>query len=432
LGRLGHRLGGRTGVAWLAHLVRQPLFANAGYLWGITLVDALAGFLFWGLAARLYPPVEVGTASATISAVALLAGIAGLGVGMGLVRYLPEARQPGRLLNTAFTFNTMAALLVAGVYLAGIELWSPSLAALRRNGLYVAGFLAFTVAATLSAVLQVAFVARRRAGYALAQTGIVNGGRLLLVILLAGMGAAGLVGSVAVAFVVALAVSLVLFLPKVEAGYRPRPGFLWRELANILPYSAGNYLALLLAQTPQFLLPLLILEVLGPAASAYAYIAWMLGSVLTGPGVALANSAFVEGSNAPGSLHAVLSRATVASLVLTVAGALVAAIGAPWVLRLFGTSYAAEAATLLRWLAAAAPLVVLSSLYFTRLRVEKRIGQLMLLSGVIAALTLGLAAVLMPRYGIAASAVGWLLGNGLVATLAVGRMWRDRALTMAN
>jgi hypothetical protein len=48
------------------------------------------------------------------------------------------------------------------------------------------------------------------------------------------------------------------------------------------------------------------------------------------------------------------------------------------------------------------------------------------LSGVVAALTLGLAAALLPRYGIAASAVGWLLGNGLVAGLAVAGMWRDR------
>jgi O-antigen/teichoic acid export membrane protein len=80
----------------------------------------------------------------------------------------------------------------------------------------------------------------------------------------------------------------------------------------------------------------------------------------------------------------------------------------------------------------AAPLVVLSSLYFTRLRVEKRVGPLILLSAATAALTLGLAAALMPRYGISASAVGWLLGNGLVAALAVGRMWRERGATTAD
>jgi hypothetical protein len=70
--------------------------------------------------------------------------------------------------------------------------------------------------------------------------------------------------------------------------------------------------------------------------------------------------------------------------------------------------------------------VVLAWIYFTRLRVEKRIGRLVVLSSTIAVLTVGLAALLLPRYGIAASAVGWLLGNGLVAALAVGKMWRGR------
>ena len=39
---------GRAGLSWLARLLRQPLFANAAYLWGITLVGALGGFAFWG------------------------------------------------------------------------------------------------------------------------------------------------------------------------------------------------------------------------------------------------------------------------------------------------------------------------------------------------------------------------------------------------
>ena len=128
-----------------------------------------------------------------------------------------------------------------------------------------------------------------------------------------------------------------------------------------------------------------------------------------------------------GNLSAVLSRAAVAGLALTAAGALVVALGAPWLLRLFGAEYAREASALLRWLALAAPFAVLAQLYFTRLRVQKRVGRLVLLSGVIAACTLGLAAALMPHYGIAASAIGWLLGNSLVAALALYEVWRERS-----
>jgi O-antigen/teichoic acid export membrane protein len=418
---------GRAPLSWLSRILRQPLFANAGYLWGVTLIGALTGFFFWGLAARFYAPEEVGIASAVISAVALLAGIAGLGVGTGLVRFLPAATHPLRLLNTALTFTALVAFLVAAVYLAGLGLWSPSLALLRGSALAVAGFLTFVVAQTLDGVLQMAFVARRRAGFALAQTLVINGGRLLLVVPFAGMAAAGLVGSVALALVLAVVLSLALFLPRVEPGYRPRPRFHRPDLARILPYSFGNYLAQLLAPTSLTLLPILVLELLGAAPAGHLYIAWMLGSILVSPGVALATSAFAEGSNAPDSLSAVLSRAAAAGLALTAAGALAVALGAPWLLRLFGPEYAKQASALLRWLAAAAPFVVLAQLYFTRLRVQKRIGRLVLLSSVIAVCTLALATALMPHYGIAASAVGWLLGNGLVAAIALFEVWRGRA-----
>ncbi len=416
---------GKSLLAKGVALLRQPLFANAGYLMGVTLVGAFVGFVFWGLAARLYRPEDVGIASAIISAVALVSGIARLGVGTGVVRFLPKAQSPKRFLNTIFTFNVVMAILVAGVFLAGLLLWSPSLVVLRQNILYSTAFLAYTAATTLGTVVQITFVARRQALYALIQTCIVNGARLLLVIVLAGLGATGLVGSVAVATVLAVSFSLFGFLPKVEPGYRPRPDFSWPDLVVIIPYSVGNYIAVLLTQTLQTLLPLIVLEILGAAASGYTYIAWMLGSLLASPGMSLAGSAFAEGSNTPQKLMPILVRSVILGLLLTLPGAALLGVAAPWVLLLFGASYAQEAAGLLRWLSVAAPLVVLTGLYFTYLRVQKRIGRLVVASITMAAVTLGVAIVLMPRLGIAASGVGWLLGNGLVAVIALGRVWNS-------
>jgi hypothetical protein len=57
--------------------------------------------------------------------------------------------------------------------------------------------------------------------------------------------------------------------------------------------------------------------------------------------------------------------------------------------------------------------------------VQKRVGRLVLLSGVVAVATLGLAIVWMPRFGIAANGMGWLVGNGLVAAIAVIDVGRE-------
>lgn len=406
-------------------LIKQPLFANAGYLLGVSLVAGATGFAFWGLAARLYRPEEVGVASAMLSAMSFVSGLANLGLGFGLVRFLPETKFPNRLLNTAFTFVALATLVIAGGYLAGITLWSPSLWALRENGLYTAGFLACTVAMALGMITQSAFTAYRRASYAFIQACVVSVGRLLLAVVLAGLGPIGLASSVGLSLFVAVTLCLAVFFPRIRPGYCPRPDFLWTELLAMIPYSVGSHMAALLAQTPQMILPLVVLEVLGAAPSGYAYIAWMLGSLLASPGVALANSAFAEAANAPRSMSAVLAKAAALGLGLTIPVAITVGGVAPWLLLLFGPSYAREASGLLRWLAVASPLGVIAGLYFTYLRVQKRIGQLALLSSLVAAITLGTAVVLMPRSGISASGAGWLLGNSLVVIVAAANIKRE-------
>jgi hypothetical protein len=92
---------------------------------------------------------------------------------------------------------------------------------------------------------------------------------------------------------------------------------------------------------------------------------------------------------------------------------------------LFGADYAREASGLLRAMAAAAPMVLLSWLYFTRLRVQKRIGKLIAASIIVAGCTLSLAVILMPQLGILAIGIGWLIGNSLVALLAAAETWRE-------
>ena len=66
-------------------------------------------------------------------------------------------------------------------------------------------------------------------------------------------------------------------------------------------------------------------------------------------------------------------------------------------------------------------------LIFTHLRIQKRMGYLILLSAVLAVATLGLTLLLAPRLGIAAGGLGWLAGNGLVAALAVFTAVRNGA-----
>ena len=387
-------------------------------------VNALLGLLFWALAARLYQPAEVGTATAALSAVALVSGIAGLGIGNGIIRFLPETRTGDLLVNSAFTFLWLAGLVIGGLFLVGLPEWSPSLLVLRHSSAAILGFVLFGATMTLNAGIRSVFLAHRKARYAFVHAAVVNLVRMPLLAVLANLQTAGLLLSVGLGFGLALALSLAVLLPRLRPDYRFRPLLDLSILAFILPFSAGNHLAGLLAQSSRMLLPLAILEMLGPVASGHAYMAWMLGGFLTTPGLALATSAFAEGANAPHDSARITAKAAVAGLLLTCGAALLLAVLAPWLLLLFGRTYPQESSGLLRWLAAAGPVTVVVQLYFAHLRVQKRLRSLILSSGLIALATLSISLWLMPRLGIVATGIGWTVGNGLAAVAGLATAYR--------
>jgi O-antigen/teichoic acid export membrane protein len=398
---------------------KQSLVKNAGYLMGIYVINACVGFLFWWLAAHLYRPEEVGITSAVISAAFLVCGLTDFGLSVGMIRFLPETQTPIKFLNTLFSFEILTSVLAGVAFLVGISIWTPSLIVLQKNWIFTVIFLIYITFYTLGSIVGRSFVARRKSLYYLLYSCIINGCRILLVVLFFNFGSAGLTASLSFSFLLAALISLFYFLPKIEPGYRFRPSLHWPVLAAILPYSLGNYVVGLLTLVSQRLLPLLIIEILGPASSGHFYIAWMISDFLNGPSSALSDATFAEGSNSPEKLDAHLRRSAALGLGITVPAAIIVCLGAPFILMLFGPSYAREASDLLRLLALAAPLGVIVGLYFTSLKVKKQINQLIAVSAILAGMTLGITYALLPRFGITAVGIGQLIGNSLMALVAV-------------
>jgi O-antigen/teichoic acid export membrane protein len=78
--------------------------------------------------ARCFSSSDVGIGTALISASGLVASFAGLGLGIGLVRFVPEIKSGAvRLINSAFTIAGVAAIAGSLIYLAGIKHWAPAL-----------------------------------------------------------------------------------------------------------------------------------------------------------------------------------------------------------------------------------------------------------------------------------------------------------------
>jgi O-antigen/teichoic acid export membrane protein len=405
-------------------VLRTPLYANSVYLMANSAATAVLGFLFWILVARFYPAEALGLGSALISAAGLLAFVASLGLGMGLIRFLPGAGASGpKLINSSFTLTGLAAVAVSVIFIAGLSLWSPALAFVRGNAIFVIAFVAFVVAGTLFSLLTQALVALRKAQFVLIQGLLAGLIKVVLVIAMASLFQVfGIFASWGVSTAAALALGILLFLPRLQPGYRPFPA-MHRQVSNeMLHFSFANYTSAGLWNLPTWLLPIIIVNVLGGESNAYFYVSWAMAGLLFAIPSAISISMFAEGSHQEGMLTREVRRSLKLIVILLLPAVVIMLAAGDKLLLVFGREYSVQGAKLLWVLAPSAIPVSVNLVYLGIAQVKKRLKDIVLVAAAVAAGTLGLSYALIPHMGVLGPGVGWLVTHTLVALAVLPRL----------
>lgn len=388
-----------------------------------TAVTAGLGFIFWMVVARFYTEAEVGLGSALISAMTLLALISRLGLDATLIRFLAKSERPVDMINSCFTLCGVAALIAAVVYLIGLNEWSPALYFIRGNSVFIAAFVLFAALWTLSWLMDVTFIARRRADFVLWKNTIFSVLKVPLpVLLVLYFHTFGIVASWGLAIGFALAISVVLFMPRAQPGFRPLPKVSLGTLRQMKGYSAGSYLASLAGAAPALILPIMIVNILGPTQNAYFYVAWMIASLLFTIPTAVSQSLFAEGSHSEDELAHHVRRSYRFVFLLLIPAAVVLLVLGQWLLLLFGSGYSANALMLLRLLALSGVFVGINNVYYSTLRVERRIAELVALSAFVALSVLVASYLTTPHTGIIGIGYAWIAAQAAVAVYTVARL----------
>jgi len=388
------------------------------------------GFVFWIIAAHVYSSEQVGIASALISAEGLIWLFSNLGLGSGLVKYLPQAKErSNRMINTVFTMTGLASIVVSGVFIAGLSFWSPKLLFLQHNYWYFFAFIAFAVVNTLETISDFAFIAYRRSNFALAKGLTFGLLRLPLVIaLVLVFNAFGIFTSWGFATAAALILGF-LVLPRVLTEYRPVPLLDKDVLVQILGYSFINQLSVLIWYIPTSILPLLVLNALGTKANAYFYIAWSIGSVLAAIPMGFSSSLFAEGSNAEKYITLNTFRALKITFLILVPAVIIVEVFAVKILLLFGGSYSQNGAILVRILVLSSFPLTINYIYMSVLQVQKRLHVLLYLSGLVSVLTLVGSYVFIRIMGINGAGLAWLGAQTICAiAIVIGFLMRQYSL----
>jgi O-antigen/teichoic acid export membrane protein len=164
----------------------------------------------------------VGLGSAIISVALLLSFVASLGLGFGLIRFLPDLEtSPSRLINSCFLLTSVTAIAVALFYLAGLSLFSPSMLFIKGSIFLSIAFVIFVLIRAIFNLLTPIYVARRRAEYSFIQAVVLGALRIAFAVSVVGwLGAFGIFAAWGLATTLICLAGILFFLPRLVAGYR--------------------------------------------------------------------------------------------------------------------------------------------------------------------------------------------------------------------
>ena len=200
----------------------------------------------------------------------------------------------------------------------------------------------------------------------------------------------------------------------------------WELIGNMVRFSLANYVTALLWFAPIFVLPLMVVNLVGAEPSAYFYIAWSICIVLFTIPVSISFSLFAEGSHNDEGLGRNIRRSLIFNFLIVIPAMLLIVLIGDRLLLVFGPSYADNATNLLRLLVLSLVPGSLNQIYFGVKRVEMKMKSVICLSAFIAIITLALSWFLLPRMGIVGAGVAWLSSQG-AAALVIILLWLPRA-----
>ncbi|MEU5158897.1 lipopolysaccharide biosynthesis protein [Streptomyces sp. NPDC020875] len=387
----------------------DSLFRNAYALMLSTAVSAALGLGFWLVAARYYSQEAVGEGSAAIAAMRLLASVTATTMIGAVVRYVPRAgRRTGPLVWRMYLVSSIVVTVVSTGFLLTLPLWGDSYEPL--GGLWPGvAFVLSCVGWALLTLQDGVLTGLRQAFWVPIGNAVFSIGKLLLLAAFAtALPVLGIFVSwgAAIAFSTAPLAWLIFrrLIPRQSAADRDREPPRLREIARFL---AGDSVGAMFSLAMINLLPVMVAVRFDATDNGYFYIAYTVGGTMEFMAINMASSLTAHASHSPETLAAGVRGALrrMALLLVPVVGVLV--LFAPLILAPFGASYAENGTTVLRLLAAAALPRVAVELYIGVLRVQGRTGMLAVVQGLMCALVLGSAAMMLGPAGI--SGAGWAM-----------------------
>ena len=382
--------------------LNEPIYKNSFYIMIATLMSSIFGFLFWILAAKLYSAEAVGLATAIISAMNLICLFSYFGFDQSIIRFIPQMDK-NKVFSTSITITSLLTVILGIFFVFSVSFWSQQLIIIQAIPII---FIGIVLVDTLTTIIGTTFVGLRNAKYYLVSN-ILAGSRILFLFYFVILGAFGIFYSVGLGMFLALAISL-LFIYKFKIRYK---GLNREFLDHSIHFSVSNYAAGLLGLAPTYILPIIVLNLLGAAEAAYYYIAFTIASILFFIPSAFSTSLFVEGSHGE-PVKKNVYKSLISIFCLLVLGILFLLVFGKPLLGFIGSNYL-KGYNLLLTMSLSSFFVGIYQIYFSIKKIEKKIKSLILLNILLFIMLMGLSYLFIINFGIIGVGYAFIIGYGI-------------------
>jgi O-antigen/teichoic acid export membrane protein len=321
----------------ISKLRKDEMTWNSLFLILNTGLMAGTGFLFWIVATRLFTRDDVGVGSTLINASSLIAQLALLGLGVGMSRFLPSARNRDALISSGLALVAMAGAFGAIVYILLASLVAPQLEFVSKSPLLILGFAGATGALAVNTLTDNVFIALRKAKYTVFVDGVVGGfGKIALAFVLVAVGAYGFFLASSIALTLAAATSLVIIFMVMRVRVDLRDPV--KALKPLIRFSGANYIGTVINLVVGLISSVILLRRLGADSVAIYSVVLQMTQIMYTAGIALEQTFLTEGSQPGADIPKLRRRALRLLLLFFVAGATIMIGLGRWLLLAFGNS----------------------------------------------------------------------------------------------
>src|SRR5437867_3268587 len=143
--------------------VKGSLYRNAIFIMLTSVISSGLGFFFWLVVSIRYQQADIGAAITLFSTLGFVGVLGNVGIGIGLIRYLPETEDKPALVNAGLTLSGVTTFVLSLVFLAILPVLIPSLAFVLQDPLYILTIVLCAVTIGLAPILDSTSIAARRA-----------------------------------------------------------------------------------------------------------------------------------------------------------------------------------------------------------------------------------------------------------------------------